>query len=46
MEDAQFLNGLRAYRTKADYEHEDVDVDLDARIVRAERFVDDMAAFC
>ena len=46
MEDAQFLNGLRAYRKKADYEHESVDVDLDAKLVRAERFVDDMAAFC
>ena len=42
MEDAQFLNGLRAYRKKADYEHESVDVDLDAKGGRAERFVDDI----
>jgi uncharacterized protein (UPF0332 family) len=42
MEDAQFRNGLRAYRTKADYEHESVDVDLGAKVVRAERFVDDI----
>jgi uncharacterized protein (UPF0332 family) len=46
MDDAQFLNGLRAYRKKADYEHEPVDIDLDAKVARAERFVDDMAAFC
>ncbi|WP_254837563.1 HEPN domain-containing protein [Natronomonas marina] len=46
MEDAQFLNGLRAYRKKADYEHEDVEMDLDAKLVRAERFVEDMEDFC
>ena len=45
-DDAQFLNGLRAYRRKADYEHEPVDLDLDAKIARAERFVDDMETFC
>jgi uncharacterized protein (UPF0332 family) len=46
MEEAQFLNGMRAYRKKADYEHEAVELDLDAKIVRAERFVDEMADFC
>jgi len=46
MEDARFLDGLRAYRKTADYEHESVDVDLDAKVVRAERFVDDRTAFC
>ena len=46
MEDAQLLNGLRAYRKKADYEHESVDADLGARIARAERLVDDVVAFC
>jgi uncharacterized protein (UPF0332 family) len=46
MDDAQFLNGLRAFRKKADYENEDVNVDLDAKLARAERFLDDMAAFC
>jgi len=46
MEDAQFLTQIRAYRKTADYEHDSVDVDLDAKLVRAERFVDDMAAFC
>ena len=46
MEDAQFRNELRAYRKAADYEHDSVDVDLDAKRVRAERFVDDTTAFC
>ena len=45
MEDAQFRNELRAYRKTADYEHDSVDVDLDAKRVRAERFVDDTTAF-
>lgn len=45
MEDAQFRNQLRAYRKAADYEHDSVDVDLDAKRVRAERFVDDTTAF-
>jgi uncharacterized protein (UPF0332 family) len=46
MEEAQFLNSMRAYRKKADYEHDAVDLDLDAKIVRAERFVEEMADFC
>jgi len=46
MEEAQFLNSMRAYRKKADYEHETVELDLDAKIVRAKRFVDEMADFC
>lgn len=46
MEDAQFLNQMRAYRKKADYEHEPIDVDVDSKLVRAERFIDDVAAFC
>ncbi|MUV86864.1 HEPN domain-containing protein [Natronomonas sp. CBA1123] len=46
MEEAQFLNSMRAYRKKADYEHETVELDLDAKIVRAERFVDEMTDFC
>lgn len=46
MEDAQFLNGMRAARKKADYEHDEVTIDLDAKIVRAERFIDEMEAFC
>lgn len=46
MEEAQFLNSMRAYRKKADYEYEAVELDLDAKIVRAERFVDEMADFC
>ena len=42
MGDARLLNGLHAYRKKADYEHESVDVDIGARTARAERFVDDI----
>lgn len=46
MEDAQFLNQMRAYRKKADYGQESVDVDVDAKLARAERFIEDMEAFC
>lgn len=46
MEDAQFLNQMRSFRKRADYEHDDLDVDVGAKIARAEQFVDDIAEFC
>ena len=39
------IDQMRAYRKKAGHEHEEINVDLDAKLVRAERFLDDMEAF-
>ena len=37
---------MRAYRKKADYEHEPIDLDVGSNVARADRFIDDMEAFC
>lgn len=46
MEDAQFLNQMRAYRKRGDLEQESLDLDVEAKIARADRFIEDMVEFC
>ena len=46
MEDTQFLNQMCAYRKRGDFEHEPLDLDVEAKIARADRFIEGRAEFC
>lgn len=43
-DDGRFVNEMRTYRTTADYEHEPLDVDINALYERTKTFVSDMDA--
>jgi uncharacterized protein (UPF0332 family) len=42
-DDGRFLSELHALRMTADYEHNQIDTDIDELFNRSEEFVDDMA---